>query len=199
MNPNNKPPRSQKTLRKKSVFFSGNTAVLTNLEKTQNTESADQNRVLAQKECADISLTIQSLREDHLADVAVLDETLFGSSWSIDSFRNDILNNVSANFVICAGVEIIGYAITWMIVDELHINKIAVKTDYQNRGIASWMLDFILQRAQHMKMNSAFIEVRQSNANAIHLYHKFGFEESGVRRNYYESPKENALLMHRQL
>jgi ribosomal-protein-alanine N-acetyltransferase len=176
-----------------------NSAVLAKVEKTQNTESADQNRVLAQKKCADISLTIQSLREEHLTDVAVLDKSLFGSSWSIDSFRNDLLNTVSVNFVIYAGEKLIGYAVTWMIVDELHINKIAVKTDYQNRGIASWVLDFILQRAKQLEMSSAFIEVRQSNAGAIHLYKKCGFEEQGVRPNYYESPKEDALLMVRQI
>ncbi len=144
------------------------------------------------------TLTIRTLNEDHLAKVANLDESLFTSSWSIDSFRKDLLNKVSANYVICDGDQIIGYAITWKIVDELQINKIAVIPDYRNRGIASWMLDFILHEAEKCEQTSAFIEVRQSNASAIHLYKKFGFEEIGIRRNDYDAPKEDALLMVRK-
>lgn len=156
-------------------------------------------QVLAKKDFNDVTLTIQSLRNDHLKDVAQLDKILFGSSWSLDSFRKEIQNKVSTNFVICNDTIIIGYAITWMIVDELQINKIAVIHDYRNLGVASWMLDFILQQAQLKKLSTAFIEVRRSNESAIHLYQKFGFKEFGVRPKYYDSPKEDALLMQRQI
>jgi len=150
---------------------------------------------LAKNIFADKLLTIHALTEEDLIKVAQLDEQLFESSWSIDSFRNELENKVSVNIIVRSDASIIGYTTTWMIVDELQINKIAVLPAYRNLGIASWMLDYILHRAKQLEISGVYIEVRRSNANAIHLYEKFGFSQCGIRTNYYDSPKEDALLM----
>jgi len=150
---------------------------------------------LAKRIFADKLLTIRTLADEDLIKVAQLDDQLFESSWPVDSLRKELENKVSVNIVVCDDTSIVGYTTTWMIVDELQINKIAVVPAYRNLGIASWMLEYILQCAKQFEMLSVYIEVRRSNASAIHLYEKFGFSQFGVRINYYDSPKEDALLM----
>lgn len=150
--------------------------------------------ILATKIFNNTRLELRLLRRDELAEIVQLDKELFSPPWPKDSFEKELANPISTTYVVAAD-NIIAYAVIWYIADEMQIAKIAVVPAFQQLGIASWMMESIFSEARVRGITHAFIEVRQSNRGAIELYRKFGFAESGVRRDYYESPKENALLM----
>ena len=91
--------------------------------------------------------------------------------------------------------EIAGYLIAYHIIDEIQILNIAVKKSKRNQKIATKLFGVIFEYAKNNNVEEFTLEVRASNAGAIGLYKKLGFEADGVRKNYYNNPKENAVLM----
>ncbi len=90
---------------------------------------------------------------------------------------------------------IVGFTSMWMMVDEAHITNIAVRQSHQRRGIGELLLLSIIDLANELKASIVTLEVRVSNLPAQNLYHKYGFEQVGLRRNYYTDNREDALLM----
>jgi ribosomal-protein-alanine N-acetyltransferase len=86
----------------------------------------------------------------------------------------------------------------WVVFDELHINTIAVDARYRRRGLASALMTHLLAEAAAAGARRAFLEVRRSNEPAQRLYESLGFVVSGVRRNYYTQPEEDALILARE-
>ena len=82
-----------------------------------------------------------------------------------------------------------------MVLDEGYINNVAVREEYRKQGIASALLDVFIRFGKAHQLAFLTLEVRASNAAAIALYQKHGFEQVGRRKNYYEDPKEDAILM----
>ena len=92
------------------------------------------------------------------------------------------------------------YCACWMVFDELHINSLAVEEALRRRGIARRLLQHVLADARRSGAKSATLEVRQSNHAARRLYEGLGFHVEGVRRDYYQDPREDALILwHRDL
>lgn len=86
----------------------------------------------------------------------------------------------------------------WRVVDQIHINNLAVRPECRGRGLATRLLEAVMAEAVQMGVQSATLEVRRSNEPALRLYAKAGFVEAGVRRNYYTQPVEDALVLVRQ-
>lgn len=109
------------------------------------------------------------------------------------------LDNLSASFIAAQAEDgtILGYAGLTVVLDEGYINNIAVREEYRKQGIASALLDVFVRFAQAHQLAFLTLEVRASNSAAIALYQKHGFERVGERKNYYEAPKEDAILMTR--
>ncbi len=72
---------------------------------------------------------------------------------------------------------------------------IAVLDSYRGMGLATYLLEELLEKARSLKLRTMFLEVRESNDGAIHIYEKLGFKKIGKRKNYYKSPLENAVIM----
>ena len=102
--------------------------------------------------------------------------------------------NAHYTVAICDG-KVVGYVGIVCVAVEGSITNIAVHPDYRNHGIATCLLDMILNFADENELEFVTLEVRESNINAIHLYEKFGFETVGKRKNYYSDNHEAALLM----
>ena len=83
----------------------------------------------------------------------------------------------------------------WHVIDEIHIGNLAVSPKFRRLGIASSLIKNIIKLGQQWQVKRITIEVRQSNENAIKLYHGFGFREVAIRRKYYTHPTEDALVM----
>ena len=94
-----------------------------------------------------------------------------------------------------SGHCIIGFASMWVMADEARITNIAVRQSYQRQGIGELLLISIIDLAIELKASIATLEVRVSNLLAQSLYHKYGFTQVGLRRNYYTDNREDALLM----
>jgi ribosomal-protein-alanine N-acetyltransferase len=141
-------------------------------------------------------LTFQQLDTQNLNDVVQLEGEIFSSPWPREAFLVELdLGDMCFGFVVKKNKRVIGYSISLLVLDEMHINNIAVTHSLHGLGIGATILWFILQVARTEKITHCFLEVRQSNVIAIQLYKKFGFEITGVRKDYYQPDNEDALLM----
>ena len=131
--------------------------------------------------------------KDDISEVHKIESILFSDPWPKHSFKSELKQtNVSYPFVVEEQSKIIGYIICWYYIDELHIGNIAVIPERQRQGIGTFMLNRIFKFFVDYK--KAFLEVRESNKNAINLYEGFGFETIYRRKSYYTNG-EDALVM----
>jgi ribosomal-protein-alanine N-acetyltransferase len=143
-------------------------------------------------------ITIAPLASDRDLDAVLhIEGESFTSPWTRDMYLAE-LKNVDVSFCYLARDETgqaVGFCSFWRIVDELHINNLAVLPGYRRRGIASTLLMYVLKEGARLGARSVTLEVRRSNDDARRLYERFGFAASGVRRGYYTNPVEDALVM----
>lgn len=134
----------------------------------------------------------------HLAGVAELERLCFSAPWN-EAMLEEELYNDTASFIVAEGEDgqVLGYAGLHVILDEGYIDNVAVRPTCRRQGIADRLLDVFCRFGQ---ANLAFLtlEVRPSNTAAVALYEKHGFQEAGRRKDYYENPKEDALLLTRE-
>ena len=139
------------------------------------------------------------VREMALQDidqVLVMERLCFSTPWSREAFVSEIRDNECAHYLVgeTAG-RVVAYGGFWRVLDEGHITNVAVHPDYQGLGYGKALLAALLAQAAARGVASATLEVRESNARAIHLYEKFGFEPAGRRRGYYADNGEDAIIM----
>lgn len=135
------------------------------------------------------------MTEEHIEQVAALERTCFSRPWSEDALREELWND-SAVIIVAEGEDgtVLGYAGLQTVLDEGYITNVAVDPQYRRQGVADELISAFLRFGQ-AKLAFLTLEVRASNAPAIALYSKHGFAEVGRRRNYYEAPREDAILM----
>lgn len=133
----------------------------------------------------------------HLDAVSEIEKQCFSHAWSRESLERELANETSLFFVATEDGLVMGYIGMSAVLDEGYIFNVAVSEDFRRKGVGSALVGELVTYAK--KNNFAFLtlEVRESNENAIALYSKFGFIKAGERKDYYSSPKENALLMTR--
>ena len=85
----------------------------------------------------------------------------------------------------------------WKVLDQIHINNLAVRPERRGRGLGAFLLQRVLEEAARLGAPHATLEVRRSNTAARHLYERAGFELAGVRTSYYTNPIEDALILSR--
>lgn len=132
---------------------------------------------------------------EHILQVAALERACFSRPWSEDALRSELWNDAAV--IIVAESEdgsVLGYAGLQTVLDEGYITNVAVDNAYRRQGIADELIAAFVRFGQ-AKLAFLTLEVRASNAPAIALYAKHGFVEVGRRKNYYDDPKEDALLM----
>lgn len=134
---------------------------------------------------------------DNLSDVVALEAASFTNPWSLEILERDLRNTdvVRVYALRDADQQLLGFCGCWFIVDELHINTLAVRQEYRRRGHATRLLRFVLADAAAAGLTQATLEVRRSNEAALRLYEGFGFKIRGIRPNYYTHPVEDALVL----
>ena len=134
----------------------------------------------------------------HIPQILELERTCFSTPWT-ETMLSDALFDPQASFIVAQDEEgnVVGYAGLHVIVDEGYIDNVAVEPDARRHGVASALLDVFCRFGA---ANLAFLtlEVRSSNAPAISLYEKFGFFRAGLRKGYYQHPREDAVIMTRE-
>lgn len=134
---------------------------------------------------------------EHVPQVAALERACFSRPWSEAMLENELWND-SAVVIVAEGEDgtVLGYAGLQTVLDEGYINNVAVAEAYRRQGVADELIAAFVRFGQ-AKLAFLTLEVRASNAPAIALYTKHGFAEAGRRKNYYDDPKEDAILMTR--
>jgi len=147
-----------------------------------------------------MKVNVVPMTADHLDELARLEKVCFSRPWSRQMLA-EALDNACAAFLVALeeGTEkVVGYAGLLVMADEGYITNVAVFPEYRRQGIAGQLLEVFLRFAQANALAFLTLEVRPSNEAAIALYQGYGFEEKGRRKNYYDFPKEDALILTRE-
>ena len=139
---------------------------------------------------------IVPMNADHLDEIAELEQVCFSTPWSRSMLAEELDNACSAFLVaLDDGGHVAGYAGLQVILDEGYITNVAVQPEYRRQGVAGQLLAVFLNFAKGNHLAFLTLEVRASNYGAIALYGGLGFRSVGRRKNYYEHPKEDAIIM----
>ena len=132
----------------------------------------------------------------HLAGVAALEKLCFAVPWT-EAMLAEELYNPAASFIVAEGPagQVLGYAGLHVVLDEGYIDNVAVRPECRRQGIGDRLEVFCRFGQAHLAFLT--LEVRPSNAAAVALYEKHGFQEAGRRKDYYTDPTEDALLLTR--
>lgn len=142
---------------------------------------------------------IRELTMEDIDQVCVLEEMVFSMPWHKESFI-EMVENKDALYLVVEENSNPGVVIAACgmrnIVGEGDISNVLVHPDYRKRGIARLMLaELMKQGEQKFGIEAYTLEVRKSNVDAIHLYEYHGFVQEGIRKNFYEKPTEDAIIM----
>ncbi len=141
-------------------------------------------------------MIIRKMELRDLPQVVVIEESLFGDPWTENAFR-DTLDQKEADFVVAVSEqeEIIGYCGAYRALDEAEIVNVAIRKKDQNQGVGAGMVRTLIEEEKKKGVRFFILEVRESNLSAQHCYEKLGFKSIGIRKNFYDCPRENALIM----
>lgn len=143
-----------------------------------------------------MKVRIVPMNGDHLDEVAELERVCFPDPWSRNMLKEELENDLAA-FLVALDEEgaVAGYAGLQVVLDEGYILNVAVRPDCRRRGVAGRLLQVFLDFARGNRLAFLTLEVRASNYPAIALYGSRGFRGAGRRKNYYEHPREDAVIM----
>ena len=143
---------------------------------------------------------ISEAREELLPQLQQIEQRSFSVPWTEAMLRLQLDPNSHVFLTAETGAGLVaGYVGMMYVLDEGYISNVAVAPEHRRQGVADALLDALETRARHLRLSFLTLEVRASNAAAIALYQKHGFSVVGRRPNYYEKPREDALLMTRVL
>jgi len=143
---------------------------------------------------------IRQMSPDDMPEVMEIERVAFSNPWSPELLRRELTHDWStillAEEEVAPGVRrLLGFAIFWVVHDELHILNVAVDPSQRRRGVARAVMDATLERGRQRRCVMATLEVRRSNEAALSLYRNLGFRAVGVRPNYYVDEGEDAIVM----
>ncbi len=141
-----------------------------------------------------LALTIKPMTEEDLPAVVAIEQASFSDPWYLQSFRSELLYNRKAIYLTARHRDnIIAYIGAWVVVDEGHITTLAVDKEYRRLGVASRLLETLIEKVLPLGVRRLTLEVRPSNNEAFGFYEKWGFTVQGRRKSYYYD--EDALIM----
>ncbi len=139
-------------------------------------------------------MSVRPYKKGDEKEIAEIERECFSLPWSENAVVSSI-DKGDAFFVLEKGFSVVGYVGLSTVLDEGYINNIAVKKEHRQKGGAGLLLNELIKYAENKDLSFISLEVRASNKNAIGLYEKNGFKNMGIRKNFYENPKEDAIIM----
>lgn len=141
-------------------------------------------------------LNIRDARRDDLEAVVQIERVSFGDPWTRGMFSTHLARRDGNAFLVAdEGSSILGYAISQTVVDESELLNIAVDPARRGQGIGARLLDAMMARCMSSGAADMWLEVRASNASARKLYATREFVAVGVRKGYYQAPREDAMVL----
>lgn len=144
--------------------------------------------------------TIRAMTPDDVPEVLAIEEDVHVSPWTDGIFRDCLRVGYLSQVMVHEG-EIVGYIVMSSVAGEAHLFNIVVRRDYQGLGLGRVLMKHVFDMARKLNAKSIFLEVRPSNFAAINLYTSLGFDEVGIRKDYYPTPRgrEDALIFAMEL
>jgi ribosomal-protein-alanine N-acetyltransferase len=146
-----------------------------------------------------VNVELRRLEQQDLGTVEEIERASYPTPWSRSMFAAELRkpSSIALGAYLEEG-ELVGYAFVSRYVDAWHVMNVAVSPSYRRRGIASTLLGRLFEVTASDPRRGYTLEVRVSNAEAIRLYERLGFESRGIRRGYYTDNREDALIMWRE-
>ena len=139
------------------------------------------------------------MNETHVSAIAEIEKLCFSDPWSENSISSELSSRISYWLVATEGGAVLGYIGSQSVLGESDMMNVAVHPEHRRKGIAQMLIMALMQGLKERGNHNLSLEVRASNAPAITLYDKLGFEAVGRRPNYYRHPKEDALILRKAL
>ena len=149
-----------------------------------------------------MSHTIELLDgEGDLNGVLEVEGESFTNPWTRDMYTWELQNRSMCHIYVVRTPEcaVAGFCAFWLVSDDIHINNVALRPAYRNRGLGTALMRHVMTEARRLGAMRATLEVRASNAGARRLYERLGFYVAGSRRNYYTNPVEDELILWAEL
>ena len=140
-------------------------------------------------------MIIRELRDEDVEPLSVIEARSFTMPWSAADFARLIQDRNSQYLVAEVDGYVVGCCGVTNVSGDGEIDNVVVDEAYRNRGIATALLQETLRRGYDMGVEAFTLEVRVSNAPAIHIYEKAGFVSEGIRPHFYEKPTEDAMIL----
>lgn len=138
---------------------------------------------------------IDQMKPEDVREVAALEAKIFSVPWSEAGFLSSLQSEDTLYLAVRKSGKLIAYCGLLQSLDEADITNVAVEESCRGCGIASRMLGRLMELGKARGIVRYTLEVRVSNASAIHVYEKLGFRSVGIRKNFYDRPKEDAMIM----
>lgn len=135
------------------------------------------------------------MNKDHVPQIAHLEAQSFSDPWSEKSIASELENPLSLWLVAEENGQVYGYVGSQTVLDESDMMNVAVDPRFRRQGIARALIETLIAELSKMGSRCLRLEVRVSNENARALYARMGFQQLGLRKNYYHNPKEDALIL----
>ena len=145
-----------------------------------------------------MKIEIRELQENDIETLAGIEAESFSMPWSKEDFANLLNHSYCFYLVALAEGEPVGCCGYTESFHEASIDNVVVSDKFRNKGIGQAMLAELIARGEAAQIEAFTLEVRVSNASAIHIYEKFGFKSVGIRSGFYEKPREDAMIMWRR-
>lgn len=143
-------------------------------------------------------LKIVPMEVEHLTGVLEVEQQSFNDPWTEEIFHHEVTNNPFAYYVVALqGEDVVAYCGTWIVFEDCQITNVAVHPANRGQKIGDALMRHLIAHCQSHEVDRISLEVRVSNEVAQNLYRKYGFQDGGIRKNYYtDGPTtEDALVM----
>ena len=140
-------------------------------------------------------MLIREMTLEDITQAVAIEQVCFSLPWSEKSFQDSITREDTLFLVCEESGKITGYIGMYISFDEANITNVAVLPECRKKGYGNALVTAAKQKAVEKQVERIFLEVRVSNVPAISLYQKMGFENLGIRKNFYDHPKEDANIM----
>ena len=141
---------------------------------------------------------IRTMEKKDIVQVVEIENSIFTIPWSANSFIEASENENNIYLVCIENDEITGYCGLWTVLGEGNVTNVAVTKTHRGKGYGRALLQELEKRGLEKDVSKFFLEVRQSNLVAQNLYLSLGYEKIGIRKNFYERPSEDAVIMSKE-
>jgi len=147
-----------------------------------------------------MTLIIRDARASDLLAVAAIEGASFSDPWTVGMFTSHLSSGAGGQFLVAERLGgVVGFALAQTVMDEAELLNIAVDPVARGAGVGTDLLNAMMVRCMNAGSVTMWLEVRASNASARRLYERRGFVSAGLRRRYYQSPREDAIVLRAEL